>query len=264
MSGYFQRLIARDRGSGLAVRPLSTQPYATLPQEKLLTGRDEQLIDTPPPAANLMEVTDRVVRDTTPANEAAGKTDPASKTGITDAIDSPIVTHYANKSAMATDKRRTQTVPAQTMAHLLHDDRHEMTSQHLSHEVVETSSSPSSLRQSPFSRLEGDATKLNEQNRQSAEEFHLMPLIAPSSPANPFKPSSALRHEMDKSSGAGLVPSGPYRHQPVAPEPPTIQVTIGRVEIRAMASPAPSRKTSARSPAMSLEEYLKQRNGGQR
>lgn len=46
---------------------------------------------------------------------------------------------------------------------------------------------------------------------------------------------------------------------------PTIQVTIGRIEVRAtVAAATPARKTPAKSPAMSLDEYLKQRNGGQR
>jgi hypothetical protein len=46
---------------------------------------------------------------------------------------------------------------------------------------------------------------------------------------------------------------------------PTIQVTIGRIEVRAtVAAATPARKTPAKSPTMSLDEYLKQRNGGQR
>ena len=55
MSGYFQRLIARSMGTGSDVRPLSPQPYANLPYEKLptvdgeRTGNDAPLtiIDTP-------------------------------------------------------------------------------------------------------------------------------------------------------------------------------------------------------------------------
>jgi hypothetical protein len=45
-----------------------------------------------------------------------------------------------------------------------------------------------------------------------------------------------------------------------AADEPTIQVTIGRVEIRATVAPAPARKPAGRPPAMSLDEYLKQRN----
>ncbi len=45
-------------------------------------------------------------------------------------------------------------------------------------------------------------------------------------------------------------------------EMPTIQVTIGRVEIRATVASTPTRKAPVKSPAMSLDEYLRQRNGG--
>ena len=42
---------------------------------------------------------------------------------------------------------------------------------------------------------------------------------------------------------------------------PTIQVTIGRVEIRATVASAPTRKTPTHKQTMSLDDYLKQRNG---
>lgn len=47
--------------------------------------------------------------------------------------------------------------------------------------------------------------------------------------------------------------------------PPTVHVTIGAVEVRAVGDPAPKRaKSPAANPVMSLEEYLKQRAGGGR
>ncbi len=46
---------------------------------------------------------------------------------------------------------------------------------------------------------------------------------------------------------------------------PTIQVTIGRIEVRAITPPvAPPQRPRKPSPALSLDDYLKQRNGGQR
>jgi hypothetical protein len=46
---------------------------------------------------------------------------------------------------------------------------------------------------------------------------------------------------------------------------PTINVTIGRVEVRAIHSPAPVRKQSKpAAPKLSLEDYLKKREGGAR
>jgi hypothetical protein len=49
------------------------------------------------------------------------------------------------------------------------------------------------------------------------------------------------------------------------PAPPSINVTIGRVEVRATLPPrAPSQAPRASSPIMNLEEYLRQRAGGNR
>ena len=47
---------------------------------------------------------------------------------------------------------------------------------------------------------------------------------------------------------------------------PTIQVTIGRVEVRANMTPPPARKTPEKkqSPHVSLDQYLRERNGGRR
>jgi hypothetical protein len=45
-----------------------------------------------------------------------------------------------------------------------------------------------------------------------------------------------------------------------APAPPTVRVTIGRIEVRAVTLPAPVTPRPAVPPALSLEEYL--RRGG--
>jgi hypothetical protein len=47
-----------------------------------------------------------------------------------------------------------------------------------------------------------------------------------------------------------------------APSEPTVQVTIGRIEVRAVSEPGPRRKERAAPPVMSLNEYLKTRSGG--
>jgi hypothetical protein len=63
---------------------------------------------------------------------------------------------------------------------------------------------------------------------------------------------------------------GPYRTSvagPRSPAAPSIQVTIGRIEVRAGATPAaaPEPLPAAPSiPALTLDEYLAQRNGARR
>lgn len=54
-------------------------------------------------------------------------------------------------------------------------------------------------------------------------------------------------------------------HPHTAPAAPTIQITIGRIEVRATQPPAaPQRRAAASSAAMSLDDYLRGRNGGGR
>jgi hypothetical protein len=68
----------------------------------------------------------------------------------------------------------------------------------------------------------------------------------------------------------GHVERGPWETRVAAPEPPapTIRVAIGRIEVRAITpppTPPAQRATPARpGPTLSLDDYLKQRNGGQR
>lgn len=63
---------------------------------------------------------------------------------------------------------------------------------------------------------------------------------------------------------------GPREPRVAAPEPPapTIRVAIGRIEVRAITRPPapPTQRTAPARPgsALSLDDYLKQRNGGRR
>jgi hypothetical protein len=72
------------------------------------------------------------------------------------------------------------------------------------------------------------------------------------------QPAIIARHKPPKSSD---LPAP----QTSANEPPAIHVTIGRVEVRAVMSPsAPPKAASRAARKLSLEDYLKQRNGGGR
>jgi len=46
---------------------------------------------------------------------------------------------------------------------------------------------------------------------------------------------------------------------PQPPAPPTIHVTIGRIEVRATQPPAPVRRSAPTASTMSLEDYLRSR-----
>lgn len=65
---------------------------------------------------------------------------------------------------------------------------------------------------------------------------------------------------------AALARAAVARPEPASasPAPPTIHVTIGRIEVRATAASAPLPRKPAPLPGMSLDEYLKMRNGGRR
>lgn len=49
-----------------------------------------------------------------------------------------------------------------------------------------------------------------------------------------------------------------------APTPPTIHVTIGRIEVRATPPPSPIKRAAPAATTMSLEEYLRSRSGDRR
>jgi hypothetical protein len=83
----------------------------------------------------------------------------------------------------------------------------------------------------------------------------------------PLEPAPPRRHKLQGPSGRDLLTSQPANPQS-APAPTTIQVTIGRIEIRAAPSPrnAPEAPPKGRPAAnvTDLEAYLRRRNGGER
>jgi hypothetical protein len=61
-----------------------------------------------------------------------------------------------------------------------------------------------------------------------------------------------------------LEPAPPVPSAAAAQPEPTIQVTIGRIEVRATPPAQPPPKQRSAPPVMSLEEYLRQRSGERR
>ncbi len=64
----------------------------------------------------------------------------------------------------------------------------------------------------------------------------------------------------------GAMVDGYSEKRGAASTPPTIKVTIGRIDVRAVMqqAPSPQRRTAPPKPKLKLDDYLKQRNGGQR
>ena len=63
----------------------------------------------------------------------------------------------------------------------------------------------------------------------------------------------------------GARSAGPVALGPRAAEPPApVTISIGRLEIRPQAAPPPSRPTKAATPRLSLDDYLRSRQGGPR
>ncbi len=128
---------------------------------------------------------------------------------------------------------------------------------------------------SPLESSSGPAN-VQENERRTTKTNGLAPSAEGRPDSPPFKP------EIGRAKPGGS--AGLYRSQrPVAPlfsgletllnggkekqtsEPPTIQVTIGRVEVRATkTAPAPGRPKPRQQVAMGLDEYMRKRNGGGR
>lgn len=96
--------------------------------------------------------------------------------------------------------------------------------------------------------------------RESAAAAHREP--APVAPPPAPEPGRALRVEVRPAPAAErrIAPRQVAEAPPAAP--PTIQVTIGRIEVRAAPAPPAARPAPAAGPALSLDDYLRQRNRG--
>jgi hypothetical protein len=276
MSGYFQRLIARSMGVGSDVRPLSPQPYANLAHEKSPAGNSAPLtVINTPRTAGTAEMADPEARRKVSLAETTGVADTPGAAGAANASDSFDSLRHTDAPAVTGGMSGARTTVAGAVIGSLSDSINGRIPQNPPHAIVNRKSL---LAQHAISREEA-VVKPAEQTAQratakaaEAEAFHLMPLQSPSLAHNTVSPPTGAsfssffpaRAETTAPSQTHLSASKQYSHHAAVSESPTIQVTIGRIEIRAAVASASARKTSARSPAMSLDDYLKQRNGGRR
>ena len=281
MSGYFQRLIARSMGAGSDVRPLSPQPYTNLAHEKSPAGNSALLtVINTPRSADTAEVANPAARRRVSPAETTGVTDTpdaADAANANDSSDSSVsIWRHTDASAVADGMSGIRTAASSAAMDALSESISGIIPQNPPHAVVN--------RKSPLAQHaagheeavarpdEQTAQRTTGEATEATEAFHLMPLQSPSLAHNtvspptgaPFSSSSPARAETVALSQAHLSASRQYSHHSAVSESPTIQVTIGRVEIRAAVASASARKTPARSPAMNLDDYLKQRNGERR
>ncbi len=101
-------------------------------------------------------------------------------------------------------------------------------------------------------------------------EVRITPVQAPKADTLSPKPKEQVVRDMAATPVAGVGrntrrESADFPEAQRVTEPtPTIQVTIGRIEVRATQQPANSPSTRSSTPRLSLEDYLRQRNGGGR
>lgn len=284
MSGYFQRLIARSMGAGSGVRPLSPQPYANLPHEKSPAGEGAPLtVINTPRSAGTAEVADPAARRRASPAETTGVTDTPDAAGAANASDSfdssdssVSIWRHTDASAVTDGMSGVRTAASGAAMDSLSDNISGVIPQNPPHAVVNRKPSlgqPAASHEKTIARpVEQVAQRAAGEATEAAEAFHLMPLQSPASAHHtvspptdaPFSSSSPARAETAAPLQTHLSASRQYSHHSAVSESPTIQVTIGRVEIRAAVASASARKTSARSPAMNLDDYLKQRNGERR
>ena len=282
MSGYFQRLIARSMGAGSDVRPLSPQPYTNLAHEKSPAGNSALLtVINTPRSADTAEVANPAARRRVSPAETTGVTDTpdaADAANANDSFDSSVsIWRHTDASAVADGMSGIRTAASSAAMDALSESISGIIPQNPPHAVVNRKSPlaqhAAGHEEAVARRDEQTAQRTTGEATEAAEAFHLMPLQSPASAHHavspptgaPFSSFSPARAETAALSQAHLSASRQYSHHSAISESPTIQVTIGRVEIRAaVASAVSARKTPARSPAMNLDDYLKQRNGERR
>lgn len=281
MSGYFQRLIARSMGAGSDVRPLSPQPYANLAHEKSPAGNGAPLtVINTPRSAGTAEVANPAARRRVSPAETTGVTDTPDAADAANANDSSVssvsIWRHTDASAVADGMSGIRTAASSAAMDALSESISGTISQNSPPAIVNRQSLPAqhavSHEEAVVRPDEQTAQRATGEATEAAEAFYLMPLQSPasaqhsvsSSTGAPFSSFSPARAETAALSQTHLSAARQYRHQPAVSESPTIQVTIGRVEIRAAVASASARKTPARSPAMNLDDYLKQRNGERR
>jgi hypothetical protein len=121
----------------------------------------------------------------------------------------------------------------------------------------EVTAQPSAVR---MTQQESDHKMLTPLSSGDAETYHLPPRVTAERNRESTREPAIQPISIEQ-----IAP--PAKTQPRASEPAepaVIRVTIGRIEVRATTPPLPAApRTRPPGPALTLDDYLKQRNGGQ-
>jgi len=103
------------------------------------------------------------------------------------------------------------------------------------------------------------------ENRAALEPAISRPKPSPDETTRPIAPAPVVV-QPHVTPAPRVEPAAPAPAEPMATHKPapTIQVTIGRIEVRATPPPVPPPKQRSTPLVMSLDDYLRQRNGGRR
>ncbi len=256
MSDYLSRLIERSLGTAPEIKPLIAPLHA--PSDQLREERTDAGAGLSPGATQ----TTRSVFEATTADELRNA---AAPTDIQDGVASP-------EFVRMEEERSRHSAEAKSPRESAPGTRKEMAGPRERTGVPKPLQSP----RAPSPVIAESIELPNQEPRvvaQPATTAH-SESIAPRDPVQSKSTSAPASRALGRIVVQPHVsrPSAPasstgFRRQSSSTELPAIHVTIGRVEVRAIVSqPEPPRRSAPppTTPKISLEEYLKKRNGGTR
>lgn len=247
MSDFLTRLVERQAGTVARVQPRTPSMFA--PTTSRPEPADLPLINSPIPVENTPHTPATLIRSRD--QEGEGLTHRAQEEGRQTMLDS--------RSA-----RRDAEKPRRAESALTSSPRNTSTIVRLSASAVPATPPADSLT-IPDQRLPQRTGSTGQNMGDPVDSLSVLPETGTAPP-----PLVQARHATGRSSlmappslRSGPVSARRTEQNHAAPIEPSVEVTIGRIEVTAVsAAPDTKRKSGPRRPAMSLEDYLTRRQGG--
>jgi hypothetical protein len=254
MSDYLTNLVARTLDPSRVVQPRLASLFEPLPnanaQGRFLTFALASEEGDARPRASADETRAPAVPSSIPArNEGATRehSAPFHTQSPTDVVERRAVSSPREKSPAATGERAAAS---------------QLTAQTYAEQEALTSSAASAVssKDSASNKSAGDALEAGRERRATSESER-----APTPRAAPrvVEPRLSRAPTVSEAQPPPASTASDARREDAAP---TIRVTIGRVDVRAVAPAPPERRRAPESsrPALTLEDYLRRRGGGSR